>query len=333
MQASVLAPVCATIFVTALVGTWLARRYALRRRLVDLPGERRSHVHATPRGGGIAIVAAVLPVLLWLAWAGSFGAMWLAAAVGFVMVAGIGWVDDHRSLSPWLRLGIHATAAATLAAGMAWAGQPLWWCLCICVLAVGLVNVWNFMDGIDGLATTQAMLVAIACGLLSGHVLPLAVLAACAGFLPFNTPRARIFLGDVGSGALGFLIACLFASLPAPDAAPATLLLLLPVSAFMIDAALTLGARMLRGERWWMPHVQHVYQRLVQHGASHMAATLGYAAWTFVAVGLLAILGRQAPAPIFGAVATWYLLTAATWLVLRVRLDRRTPPSRKRLDD
>lgn len=320
MQASVLAPVCATIFVTALVGTWLARRYALRRRLVDLPGARRSHVHATPRGGGIAIVAAVLPILLWLAWAGSSGAMWMAAAVGLVMVAGIGWVDDHRPLSPWLRLGIHATAAATLAAGMAWAGQPLWWCLCICVLAVGLVNVWNFMDGIDGLATTQAMLVAIACGLLSGHVLPLAVLAACAGFLPFNTPRARIFLGDVGSGAVGFLIACLFASLPTPDAAPATLLLLLPVSAFMIDAALTLGARMLRGERWWMPHVQHVYQRLVQHGAPHMKVTLSYGGWTLGAVVLLFLLDESTLSFILGAIAAWYLLTMTTWFLLRARL-------------
>ncbi len=317
--------VAVLVFGVALVATWLARRYAVHRRLMDLPGERRSHVVATPRGGGVAIVVALLPVFAWLAY--SRGASWPlagASALGLVLVAGIGWVDDHRPLSPWIRLGTHVVAGLLLAAGMAWAGQPLWWCAVVCVLAIGLVNVWNFMDGIDGIATTQAMLVGAGVLVLAPVAgLPLAVIAACAGFLPFNFPRARIFLGDVGSGGLGYLVACLLAwhVVSLPEAA----LLLLPLSAFMIDAALTLLSRILRGERWWTPHVQHLYQRFVHHGAPHVAVTSGYAVWTLLAIFLAAALVGHAWPVIIGALTTWYLLTATLWFLLRARLSRRTP--------
>ena len=313
----------AAVLVCASAATWLARRYALHRNLVDAPGERRSHVVATPRGGGIAIVLVLLPVLGWLAWtdAGT-RALALASMLGLALVAGVGWLDDHRSLSPWHRLAVHIVAAALLALGMAQVGHPLWACLGVFALAVGLVNVWNFMDGINGIATTQAIVVGIAAlYVASPPLLPLALVAACIGFLPFNFPRARIFLGDVGSGGLGFLVACLFAWSSA--ASPGLMLLcLLPLAAFLIDAALTLLSRILRGERWWTPHVQHVYQRLVQRGYSHLMVTCGYAAWTLIAVCLIFALDAMSLPVIIGVIATWYLFTAAIWLLIRARLER-----------
>ena len=109
--------------------TWLARRYALRRALLDQPGERRSHASPTPRGGGISIVVALL-VAAALLWAQTPSGWWLPLfAVGLALVAGIGLVDDHRPLSPWLRLAVHAVAAGCLAAA-SWMGRRLRWRLC-----------------------------------------------------------------------------------------------------------------------------------------------------------------------------------------------------------
>ena len=207
-------------FAVALAGTWLARSYALRNALVDepdldAPDPRRSHAVPTPRGGGVAIVVALLPALGWLVLhpepASRRG--WLAIAGGLLLVAGIGWLDDHRPLGAAPRLFVHALAAGLLALALHWLGADPMMAAAAFGLALVLVNAWNFMDGIDSLATSQALLAALAYALFagSGPVLSLgAVLAAaCAGFLPFNLPRARVFLGDVGSGALGFMLAVL----------------------------------------------------------------------------------------------------------------------------
>ncbi|MDR7193039.1 UDP-N-acetylmuramyl pentapeptide phosphotransferase/UDP-N-acetylglucosamine-1-phosphate transferase [Luteimonas terrae] len=318
---------CAAAFLAAVALTALARRYALSRQLVDAPGERRSHTVATPRGGGIAIVAVVLPLMIWSGCAGArLSPVVLFGACGLALVAAIGWIDDHRPLSPWGRLAIHIFAAALLACGVAWAGQPLWWAIVVFALALGLVNVWNFMDGINGLAASQLILVAMGFLLLGMHgegaFLACVAAAACAGFLPFNFPRGRIFLGDVGSGALGYLVACLIALSPATDPVGG-LVWLLPISPFLIDATLTLLSRIIRGERWWTPHVQHMYQRCVQAGHAHAVVTGGYAAWTLSST-LVAIWMAGATHPvIIGAFATWYLLGVTIWLTFRIRHARR----------
>lgn len=307
-------------FVVACAGTWLARRYALRRRLIDQPGERRSHQVATPRGGGIAIVLALLPLLAWLAWrTPAERTLFATVAAGLMLVAGIGWLDDHRPLSPWLRLGVHALASACLAFGVA-AGAGMAGAVVAFVVAMVLTNAWNFMDGIDGLAASQALLVAVACALWAGGdataLVAIALAAACAGFLPFNLPPARIFLGDVGSGALGFLLAALLATLAPRDwrAAP---LLLLPVSAFVLDAGFTLLSRVRAGERWWLPHTSHAYQRWARRLGRHGPVTAAYAAWT-LGVSLLMLAGKGAGAAFTMLVlAGCCLAGAAAWTRLR----------------
>lgn len=325
---SLAAALCVAAFLAAFALTALARRYALSRQLVDVPGERRSHTVATPRGGGIAIVAVVLPVMVWLGVSGRVApSISLLGACGLALVAAIGWIDDHRPLSPWVRLLVHIVAAVLLAGGASWAGQPFWWTAIVFAFALGLVNVWNFMDGIDGLASTQLILVASGFLLLglgdARALLACVIAAACLGFLPFNFPRARIFLGDVGSGALGYLVACLIALAPVHTPG-ASVVWLLPFSAFLIDAALTLLARIIRGERWWTPHVQHMYQRCVQAGHTHAVVTGGYALWTLLSI-LAAIWMAGASQPvIIGVFATWYLLGVTIWLIFRIRHTRRT---------
>lgn len=282
----------------ALVGTWLARRYAVRRRLLDHPGERRSHRLATPRGGGVAITAAMLVAIAILSRADAGDSHLLyAIAAGLCMVAGVGWADDHRPLSPWIRLLAQALASVLLGWAVVDAGGGVPLGAATGLLALVLVNIWNFMDGIDGIAVTQCMLVAAAYAWVAEgetRLFALALVGGCVGFLPFNFPRARIFLGDVGSGSLGFLLAALVGWILIGEPQPGRFLaLMLPLTAFGIDATLTLAARVVRHERWWLPHAQHAYQHWARRLGRHEPVTFAYGTWTIITGAcMLAATGR-----------------------------------------
>jgi UDP-N-acetylmuramyl pentapeptide phosphotransferase/UDP-N-acetylglucosamine-1-phosphate transferase len=272
---------------------WLGTRWAIRhahlRGLHDQPGERRSHVVPTPRGGGIGIVLAGLFGLLVLAVTANDPWPWLLIAAGLLLVAGIGWWDDHRPLSAWPRLVVHVCAGVLLALATRSLGGDLLASIGAFVLAVGLVNAWNFMDGIDGLAASQALLCGIAiaaCSDASGRLLGLLLAAACIGFLPSNFPRAKVFLGDVGSGALGYLVTVLLVQGWLGTAVSMRALLLLPPLAMLVDSATTLLWRIMRGDRWWQAHVQHAYQRWSRR-IGHVSVTLMYALWTLLVSGFM----------------------------------------------
>ena len=306
------------------LGTWLTLRYARRRSLFDQPGERRSHAVPTPRGGGLGIAVALLLAAAFAAFSGWVSWPQAAAFVGgLTLVAGIGWVDDHRPLSPWLRLAVQCLAGGVLALGLFGIDGRWGWALLALGAVPVLVNVWNFMDGIDGLATSQALLAAVALALLAPETAApagWALAAACCGFLPFNFPRARIFLGDVGSGTLGYalaVVALLAASESGAGAVSRGLLVLLPLSAFLVDASLTLAGRMLAGERWWLPHVSHLYQRWVRAGRSHVFVTGVYALFSFVDGILALVLNQSAPGLAGGSTVAWLLLAAILWFLLR----------------
>lgn len=328
------------VFVSAVL-TALARRYALRRELLDMPGHRRSHATATPRGGGIGLVVTnlaggALLVLTHPRHASALG----PCLCGLTAVAAIGWLDDHRPLSAWLRLLVHFAAALVAALALfgvpATLGQVLLLAVAIAWI-VSLTNAWNFMDGVDGLATTQAALVALCVfvgGLLYAWLDPawntfaLILAGALLGFLPFNFPRARIFLGDVGSGALGFVIACLLLRAIASGGMPWPLALL-PVSAFLIDSGLTLATRVIQGKTWWRPHREHLCQWLVRGGVSHAQVTLTYALWTLASC-LVALACRNLTAIQSAGISVAALLSAAllwSWARKRLWINAKTSNS------
>jgi UDP-N-acetylmuramyl pentapeptide phosphotransferase/UDP-N-acetylglucosamine-1-phosphate transferase len=307
--------------VLAALGTWLARRYALRRKLIDQPGERRSHRAATPRGGGISIVVVTgLGALVLSAYWPAQAPLLASFVLGLLLVAGIGWWDDHRSLSPWLRLAVQGLAALILGGGF-YRSTGLWFpALAAVLLAMVLVNVWNFMDGIDGLATTQAGLVATGLAVVVGFgpwVLVAAGLAAATcGFLPFNFPKARVFLGDVGSGALGYMLAALLL-VGIMGGTVMWPLLFLPLAAFLVDSSFTLMARMLRGERWWTPHVQHAYQRWARSKGRHTQVTWAYGLFSLGAVIVMLIPVGWRPLPALAICLVWYALAGWGWWILQ----------------
>lgn len=303
----------------ALALAW--RAFALRRGHVDLPGERRLHQQPTPRGGGIGIAIVLLAASAWL------GPVAWPFAAGLVLCAGLGLVDDLRPLSPLAKLVPQLAAALLLA--WHWPLLPGLWGEAAGValgalLVLALVNIWNFMDGANGLAASQAALVAPALAWL-GHSpaatwLAVALSAACLGFLPLNFPRARLFLGDVGSHAIGFGLAGV-ALLAAPGAGEGAWLLLLPPSAMLLDASLTLLSRAWRRQVLWRAHREHLYQRAVLAGWSHAAVSLLYLAWAAAATGLaVATAGQPSPWPGLALALAWIV-----GIMLRTLLARRWP--------
>lgn len=212
-----------------------------------------------------------------VAWAGlwAFGALpgwmgWMGLAP--LVVALVGWIDDHRPLSAGLRLSVHLAAGLWMVAWVPAVPEAGW--LAAAVLAVAwTVNLYNFMDGIDGLAAAEAVFVFAAVGWLlpdcaAGlQVLAWSVAAASAGFLFYNRPPARIFLGDVGSGFLGAAVAVLAL---AGQAVGLPLWVWLVLGAvFWVDATYTLIVRGASGQRVWEAHRSHAYQILARRWGSH----------------------------------------------------------------
>jgi UDP-N-acetylmuramyl pentapeptide phosphotransferase/UDP-N-acetylglucosamine-1-phosphate transferase len=293
-----LATVIAAAGVIACLGTRALIPLLRRAAVLDHPNERSSHEAPTPRGGGIALIAAI--VLAWLALiaTGAVAPRPLIVVLGASLLAVISWIDDLRGLPPFLRLAAQFVAVglgmiAVMPPGLVFQG---WLTPGIDAIAAGLlwlwfVNLFNFMDGIDGLAGSEAAAIALGlvlfAGLETGRDPELGALAATAGaaalgFLVWNWAPARIFLGDVGSVPLGYLLG--FLLLGAAARGFWRIALILPLY-FLADATLTLARRLGRGERVWKAHRQHFYQRAVQRGLGHAAVV-----WRVIAADLLLIL-------------------------------------------
>jgi UDP-N-acetylmuramyl pentapeptide phosphotransferase/UDP-N-acetylglucosamine-1-phosphate transferase len=240
----------------------LLLRYADRLPL-DRPNERSLHVRAVPRGAGLAIWAGWLAVVVWI----PAGKLWLAPLLA---VIGISLWDDWRRVHIALRLAVHAAAAAA----WVWLAAPSVQPVLAVIAIVWMANLYNFMDGSDGLAGTMTIAGFAAYAAAAFYAgadeapLFLALAAATAPFLLRNAPPARVFLGDVGAVPLGFLAAVFGLSGTSEGWWPIwfPLLAFLP---FIADASVTLLYRLLRGARIWEAHREHFYQRLVQLGWGH----------------------------------------------------------------
>ena len=271
-----------TAFLSFLL-TGLATFYAGRRGLIDVPGERHSHREATPRGGGAGPVAAL--ILAGLIPGEFMPPAWLPVILpGFFAMALLGWWDDHRSLSARVRFAVQLLACVYLAWSLPRGGSmALPWMLFAAVLfAAWMVNLYNFMDGSNGMAGAQGVFAAAVlawlfarAGALDFAWLSALTAACCLGFLPWNLGRARVFMGDVGSLALGFLVAALLLYGVATDAFSLPVGLMV-MALFLADGTLTLLLRVMRGERWYNAHRQHLYQRLIALGWTHGRVLLLY---------------------------------------------------------
>ncbi|MGH7704176.1 MAG: MraY family glycosyltransferase [Gemmatimonadales bacterium] len=316
--------------------TGVVRRYAIARALLDIPNPRSSHTTPTPRGGGLAIAGVALTgVALAGAMDPSSRATAIALGGGGLLVAWVGWLDDRRGLSAGSRVLVQVVAAAwalywlgglpSLTVGDWTITLGPWGSILGAVGIVWCTNLYNFMDGVDGIAAGEAVSVAgIGTVLLwlSGNqglsLMAATVGAASAGFLWWNWSPARIFMGDVGSGTLGFLFAGLAVASENAGAVPLAAWLLL-LGAFIFDATATLLRRVLRVERWYQAHQRHAYQRAVQAGLSH-ARVSGAVLLLNAGLGLLAAAVWARPDRLLVClVAASLLLGAVYWLIERIR--------------
>jgi Fuc2NAc and GlcNAc transferase len=259
---------------------------------MDVPNARSSHAIPTPRGGGIAIVAGAAGALVALFISGKIDThLFLALTGGGLAVAGVGFIDDRRPLSARVRLAVHIAAAVW---ALVWLGGapalhipgPIVLARAVSYVLSGLgivwvLNLYNFMDGIDGLAASEAVFVALGSAFLlllaggsPGVVAASAAFgAACLGFLGWNWPPAKIFMGDVGSGYIGYTIAVL-ALAAARDQSSLLAVWLILSGLFIIDATVTLVRRLFRGEKVYSAHRSHAYQWLARRWKSHKSVTV-----------------------------------------------------------
>jgi Fuc2NAc and GlcNAc transferase len=334
MSAIVALPLALVVFTAAFWLTGRLRTYALARDLVDIPNVRSSHQIVTPRGGGLAIVLAtllalpVLGALEALPWA----AVWGLGGAG-ALVALVGFADDHGDIAPAWRLLGHFAAAVWLLwwigglpavpvlgklVDLGWFGDVF-----AALYLVWLLNLTNFMDGIDGIAAVEVITVSASAACLypivapgdAGWLGPIVLAAASLGFLVWNWPPAKIFMGDTGSGFVGLMLGALSIQ-AAWVAAPLFWSWIILLGVFVVDATVTLLRRIARRERVYEAHRSHAYQHAALRWGSHLPVTLAVAAinvgW-LLPIAVLVLLGWMEP--LLGVLLAYAPLAAGVlWL-------------------
>lgn len=272
------------------VGVGLFRWYAIEKGILDKPNNRSSHKVPTARGGGVIFFAGWSIVLFAMHYFHYLNDLTIWQFVPAMVIGLIGFIDDRNSLSALTRFIFQCLAAAAFLFMSEQGGAfikdwlpflPLPLCFSVLVFAmVWLTNLFNFMDGTDGFAASEAMFIfavggylLFEYGALELGILAWGLVALLAGFLTWNWPAARIFMGDSGSCFLGFLVA-VYAIVGCEQYQISIMYWVILTSLFWFDATITLLRRMLAREEWYKPHRSHAYQRLIQAGWSHQRVLL-----------------------------------------------------------
>lgn len=296
MQYAAWAPL--TAFAATLVTVWWLIRSRLSTFVLDHPNKRSLHQMPVPRTGGIGVHLGI--VLAWMVVAPNLP---LPAWIAFVLLLLISFIDDVRGVPAVLRLAVHLLAAGIVAASLLPVDFGVPFVLMAVIAIAWMTNLYNFMDGCDGLAGGMTLfgfsfygIAAWLGGSTAFALLNLSIAAAAAAFLLFNFHPARVFLGDIGSVPLGYLAAA-FGMIGWLQGDWALWFPVLVFSPFIVDASITLARRAWRRQRVWEAHRDHYYQRQVQLGWGHRATALAEYALMLTS-GLLALAALSAPASI-----------------------------------
>ncbi len=307
---------------------WYLTHPATSYRPMDYPNARSLHQSPVPRSGGLAILAGIVIGFVGWAWAVPFyqNSWWL---LGILLITVVSFADDKAAVHPFVRLIVHFSAALllvpsglipeTLSVIPLSLQLPFWIVKTISVVSiVWMINLYNFMDGIDGLAGGMTIIGFSMLSILAFQAgeslyagLCLIIIAATLGFMLFNFPPARIFMGDVGSSLLGYLAAVFIYWGQKEEIFPFWVGILI-FSPFIVDASVTLCKRSVRREKIWIAHREHYYQRLVLLGWSHKQTVLAEYGLMLV-VGLAAIVAS-------GLSAKFQLSVVITWVMLYILL-------------
>ncbi len=295
-------------FLLTYFGVERFRQWSLRRKLFDIPNERSSHTEPTPRGGGLIIFFVCWAVFFVYCLIFQVSEFW-AYFVGALIIALVSWLDDLYAVSVIWRFLAHSLAAVLVIFSFGFweivyvpfAGEIFLGRIGILVTffwIVWLINAYNFMDGIDGIAGAQAVSAGIGwlfVGILlnSNNVAfyGITIALSALAFLLHNWQPAKIFMGDVGSAFLGYTFAVMpllaVREIPKADKSLLSLIAVVLVAAFVFDSLWTFGKRIVRLEKVWQAHREHIYQKLVISGFSHRKVSILYLVLSALSVGLL----------------------------------------------
>jgi Fuc2NAc and GlcNAc transferase len=275
--------------------TYFVRKWAIHKSILDVPNERSSHSIPTPRGGGIAVAVSWFVGLLYFQFTHKIDSQLFLALLSGLPLAIIGILDDIMSLKPGLRFivqlgsaclalvflsGLHNLDFGLFSIENQWLLVPL-----ALVAIVWAVNLFNFLDGTDGYISMEVIFICTAYFIFFQDSITLILAAAVFGFLIWNWPKAKIFMGDVGSTLLGFNVA-IFAIYYQNELQVSILVSLILTSVFWFDATITLLRRIKNKEKLNVAHRKHAYQRIVQAGFSHQKTLLWSLGINFVGFGL-----------------------------------------------
>ena len=305
---------------------------ARRSGMITQPGARQSHDVATPTGGGLGLVFSVVVTSLLLQLFTPLPLFWSVNVLpGIILLATIGWFDDRRHVSFRLRLMVQLTVSLWLIgfSGLQFSLGGMAWFLGIIAALMWMMNLYNFMDGSNGMAGFQGVFAGSVLAVLfytggesTWALLSLVVAAACAGFLPLNFPSARVFMGDSASVPRGFIFGSfLYYGIHTGVINPLTGILIMSV--FVVDASLTLSAMVFRREQWYTAHRQHVYQRLISHGWSHGNVMLTYQIINVILVLPAILLAELYPQYGMVTAGATFVLLGACWYLTNRRLGLR----------
>ncbi len=326
-------------FVVSILLTGLIRRYAIRKSLMDIPNERSSHETPVPRGGGLAIVVICLVSILFVGYLDLLDQNQVVALIGGGgLVAAIGWLDDHRDVSALFRVVVHFIAAfwtvfwlrglGPVELGFTTMDLGLFGSLLAVIGIVWLINLYNFLDGTDGIAAVQAITAGsfsvflfLSAGATGLALITLVLIGATTGFLFWNWSPAKIFMGDVGSSFLGYFFGAL-ALLGEQSGSVPVLIWSILLALFFWDATLTLIHRFRSGEKWYVAHRSHAYQRFVQMGYSHQKLALYFLVINVTILWPIAWFAMNYKTSLLVLALIAAILSTGLWLAIRHKYDK-----------
>ncbi len=288
------------VFILSFFGVEIFRRWCIKHEIFDIPNDRSSHTTPTARGGGIIIVA--LSLVFYITYELIYGNINWYYVAGALIIAIISWLDDLISIRSIWRFAVHSLAAFVAIFGIGnihfdifYLDQFAWLQMLITfVWIVWLTNAYNFMDGIDGIAATQAITAGIGWFLFGFYTNETSISYFAAvlvttnlGFIFHNWSPAKIFMGDVGSAFLGYTFAVIPLLFIENNSVKNTFTFaIFAVFLFLFDSILTFLRRVINREKFWEAHRSHIYQRLVISGFSHQKVTLLYGVLSFIVIGI-----------------------------------------------
>ncbi len=331
--------VLALILLLSIFTTGLLRKYALSRSVIDIPNERSSHTVPTPRGGGATIVI----FILWVTGYCFFSDLitiniLLALGLGIIIVAITGWVDDHKHVPAFIRAMLYGIASTVSIYYLDSeyiifsSSQELVFKYVLIaaavILIVWLINLYNFMDGTDGFAAIQTICTAAMSSFLfysagqeAMFLISVVIVVSTCGFLYWNWPPAKMFMGDVGSCVLGFSFGVLAIIGEMTNSISLSIWFVL-LSVFICDATFTLLYRIARHEKWYEAHKSHAYQRLVSLGVSHKKLALIFIAINIILLWPLAWILHQQKMLTLHILVFDILLMATIWAKIQMHFHR-----------